>query len=113
MSSIIDIDRLAPGMITAEAVQSGGRTIIGAETELTEKMISVFKAWGVTSVRIKGNFDTGDDDDFATISPEILNDLKKQITSRIIPATQGSPAQFDEVKRVMLKTKVQQHLDNS
>lgn len=51
----INTDYLQPGMILNSDVKDlNGCLLLGAETELTEKHIYIFRTWGITEADIKG-----------------------------------------------------------
>jgi hypothetical protein len=50
----INLENLKPGMILASSVtERGGRVLLGAGVELTEKHISIFRKWGVTEADVQ------------------------------------------------------------
>ena len=50
----LPVDRLAPGMIlTADVTSLQGQLLIATGRELTERHLSVLKAWGVETVEVK------------------------------------------------------------
>ena len=52
---IINLEDIEPGMVLdAEVKERGGRVLLGAGSEITEKHIRVFHTWGVTEDDIRG-----------------------------------------------------------
>jgi hypothetical protein len=53
---IIPINRLSPGMVLKSPVRDiTGRLLLGAEVELQEKHINIFKTWGIAEVEVQGD----------------------------------------------------------
>ncbi len=40
-------------ILTAKVVERGGRVLLGAGVELTQKHISIFKKWGITEAEVE------------------------------------------------------------
>lgn len=52
---IITIDKLDAGMrLAADVKDRGGRVILAAGNELTEKHLKIFRMWGITQADIRG-----------------------------------------------------------
>ncbi len=52
---IITIDKLTPGMKLAVPVKDrGGRVILAAGQELTEKHLKILRMWGITQAEVTG-----------------------------------------------------------
>lgn len=50
----VNLENLRPGMIlAAKVVERGGRVLLGAGMELTEKHINIFRKWGVTEADVQ------------------------------------------------------------
>ena len=50
----VNLENLKPGMILAAKVtERGGRVLLGAGMELTEKHISIFRKWGITEADVQ------------------------------------------------------------
>jgi len=66
MSKITTND-IEPGMILSSDVKDrGGRTLLKAGVELTEKHLKVFKTWGITHIEVEG-------DETTTSLQEVIN----------------------------------------
>ena len=50
----INVSELVPGMKTQAPVEVQGRMLVGAGAEITDKMIAMFKTWGVARVSVEG-----------------------------------------------------------
>ena len=50
----VNLENLKPGMIlAAKVVERGGRILLGAGVELTEKHISIFRKWGIAEADVR------------------------------------------------------------
>lgn len=50
----INLENLKPGMVlAANVIERGGRVLLGAGVELTEKHISIFRKWGITEADVQ------------------------------------------------------------
>lgn len=50
----VNLENLKPGMIlAAKVVERGGRVLLGAGVELTERHISIFRKWGITETDVQ------------------------------------------------------------
>ena len=50
----VNLENLKPGMILAtKIVERGGRVLLGAGVELTDKHVSIFRKWGITEADVQ------------------------------------------------------------
>ncbi len=80
--AIVNIDYLKPGMILNSDVKDiNGRLLLTGGTELIEKHLCIFRAWGVTEADIQGLTDQ-DVEAFVTgkIDPLILEKAEKDLS---------------------------------
>jgi hypothetical protein len=51
----INLDDIKPGMILASAVtERGGRILLSAGTEITERHLNIFRTWGIAEADVEG-----------------------------------------------------------
>ncbi|MEW6569702.1 MAG: hypothetical protein AB1390_00795 [Nitrospirota bacterium] len=90
----VHIDYLKPGMVLNSDVRAiNGRLLLLAETELTEKHICIFKAWGITEVDVKGVTEK-DVETFFTeqVDPVILIEAEKELKEIFRHTNRDQPA---------------------
>jgi hypothetical protein len=90
----INIDYLQPGMILNSDVKDiNGRLLLGAEAELTEKHLYIFRVWGITEADIKGVTEE-DVNDLVTeeVDPVILKEAERELNKIFLHTDQNHPA---------------------
>jgi hypothetical protein len=70
---LLSIDALKEGMVLDADVVQNGQIIVRAGTELTKRLLTICRSWGIISVAIKGVDPAQVEQDFfASLPPEIL-----------------------------------------
>lgn len=79
--TMINIDQLEIGMVTASPVHCQGRVILAGNTVITEKMITKCQAWGVIEIDIVGEAHQREDP-FEELAENEKNKIREQIDFR-------------------------------
>jgi hypothetical protein len=77
---MIRLESVEPGMILANDLKErGGRILLGAGAEISQRHLVIFKAWGITEVDIQGaeNKDLEEVPD-QSLDPALLEEIKAQ-----------------------------------
>ena len=78
--AVVHIDNLAPGMVLCSNVcDRGGRMLLPAGAELTEKHFSILRMWGVLEVEIVGEAIVEDAE-----APQNANSLDEEIDPELL-----------------------------
>jgi hypothetical protein len=88
------LDDLKPGMIlSADLSESGGRLLLPAGTELTDRHLRYFHMWGVAEVEVQG--DDRLQDPAATVDPEVRAAIEARLGHlfRHVDVAQAAAAQ--------------------
>lgn len=101
---MVHIDNLASGMVLSRAVcDRGGRMLLPAGAELTEKHFSIFRMWGVLEVEILG--DSVAEDAEATpneeLDPALLAEARDLVERLFVHNDREHPA-IKELKRICI-----------
>lgn len=82
--ALIRISKTQPGqMVAADVKDRSGRTLLSANSELTEENIKIIKSWGVVEIDIAGAIsETGADTDLPAIKPEQLQAIELELSQR-------------------------------
>ena len=81
--AILPIDSLETGMVLKEAVSDrGGRLLLPAGAELTDKQLKIFRTWGISHVDIvrEGEESSEDDEVLKTVDPLKLAEVEQYVS---------------------------------
>ena len=95
---------LKKGMTVAKPIVIQGRTLLSIGSQLTEKHMQIFKAWGVTDVWIEGEADATLDNAQDVKSEEFVI-IKEQIERRFKKCDKNSEV-ISELKRIAITREI-------
>ena len=101
----ISIDDILPGMVLASDVKDkGGRTLLGAGNELSDRHLQIFKTWGIVDADIVG----ADREELASkslleIDPQLLEEAQHETEKVFRHADLSHPA-VKELYRLAIQT---------
>lgn len=81
---MIRISSIKPGQVVASDVNDrSGRTLLSANTELTEDNIKIIKSWGVVEIDITDDASVSEPDkNIPEINPADRQDLERELSQR-------------------------------
>lgn len=104
---ILNLSDLKEGMITAEAVKAQGRVVLGENSEITAKMLHLFKAWGVTEANIQLSSISQDSDEEVDLTDEEKQQIEKKVAGYFKFANLQNEI-MGEIKRIMAKRETEE-----
>lgn len=104
----VAIENIDTGMVLASDVHDrSGRMLLGAGAELTQKLLVIFRTWGVLEVDIAGQgSDDAADQIPADVDPLELADAEQALTPLFLHANRNHPV-ITELMRLAALRKVQ------
>lgn len=104
--AIINLDDLRAGMCVADAVKAQGRIIVGANVELSDKIIHLFKAWGVTEVSIKDDSIEDNKEQEEPIPEDVLAGIEQNLKNEF-KFVDTSDEIANEIMRISRKKRIE------
>jgi hypothetical protein len=90
---LVKLSEVEPGMtIGADVRDRGGRILLGAGAEVTEKHLSIFRKWGVAELDIEGAEGTPPPLEESQIDPEVLDEARDAAWRHLRHNDRGHPA---------------------
>lgn len=102
---ILNLNDLKVGMVIAKPVKVQGRVIIGAGATLTDKVLHLFKTWGVTEAEIADESIGGPGEEKINLSEEELKKINEAVDYRFKTADVSEEI-MAEVRRIAVKKEV-------
>jgi hypothetical protein len=112
--ALINLDNLEPGMILATEVKDrSGRVLLSAGSEVTEKVLRIFKMWGVTEADIQG-VEKADIEakTVASLRPESLRSAELHVNTLFQLCDQDDQV-IKELKRIAVIRAARKEEDNN
>ena len=100
----LNVGDLTAGMKTSAPVSVQGRMLVGEDVEISDKLISMFKTWGVARVDVQDDGAAAAADPLSSLSDEDSLRIKETISLRFsrIASIQNN-ALMSEIARIALK----------
>jgi len=102
---VLNLSDVQLGMITAAPVHGQGRMLLGEGCEINEKMLRIFKTWGVTEVDVDGGEVTTINKEELGFSPKDLQRIKDELDF-LFQKTDPSNEIMSEIRRLCHKRKL-------
>ena len=80
--SMINLSEVKLGMVTKSPIMSQGRMIIGEGATITQKMLRIFKTWGVTEIDVDGDFSESEQEAEVNIDTDMLKQIQEDLSLR-------------------------------
>ena len=112
--SLINLDDIKPGMVTASEVKDPrGRIILGTGQELTEKHLRIFKMWGIVEADIEGLEKSDIANQAASdIDPQALTAIEEKV-ELMFKHTNNDHEFIKELRRLTILRFIRNHMNTN
>jgi len=106
---LISLNDIKPGMVLAAEVKDrGGRVLLAAGQEISEKHLKIFKTWGVTDANIEGaSQEDMVSQDLAAVDPAIHRQAEEEVLAKFRHAGTTHPG-LKELARLATMRRVRE-----